>query len=116
MLLPVRKLNHFESFQVENMVDKKDKDYNNWKADDITVQYSKVQNWFIFKRLHTWKETYSFRRTSQPSEKEGYNTYTASNGFVQLNSQLQFLTDNDIKYISSEDYRFYEEKYPERFV
>jgi len=65
-----------------------------------------------YKRIITFK-----RQDMGPDpDRQGYNIHKAHNGLSELINQLDAIVKDQWVQISKEDYEFFEELYPERFV
>jgi len=118
MILTNRQLKHFENYQIRYMETLKD--YSEDRYDIVILYYVKeVPKFFgLFggTKEKTWEKQFTFKRSKEPTEKEGWNTYIASNDVQELKNQLDTIVKGTWHSISEENYKWLKTNHPERVV
>jgi len=120
MLIPDRKLKFYEShyWDADKTINKNTYDNETW--DDLTIVYFKIGKTFFGKLKEiTWEEKYSFKRVTTPTpDKQGYVTVSESTDAFELRRQLEDFKKQQLggRFITDEDYEFFKEQFPERFI
>ena len=106
MLLAPRKLVTVTEFKEQEFID-----MGKGVRDDVSITFYGKKRFFFWTYLGETTNKYKFNRVHT-----GKNVYAKSEPYKELIKQLRDNFSNQTSFLSSDDYDFFREEFPERFI
>ncbi|UOK16931.1 hypothetical protein [Vibrio phage phiKT1024] len=112
MKLSAHELKYFNYVKIEKQI-LKTENYRQIVYVRIIVHYIKERRFLPPK---CWSKTFEFKRSSKPSDRQGYISYTQDDEFLELRDQLKEVAEKNTVTITREQYEAVKNLAPELFI